>query len=50
MKRIQWNFEGGAVVLAPVNQLGKNVTIETVEDGRTQIGVLDHLKNEKSRG
>jgi hypothetical protein len=49
MKRIQWNFEGGAVVLAPANQVGEIVTVETVADGRTQLGVLDHLRNEKSR-
>jgi hypothetical protein len=50
MKKIQWNFEGGTVVLAPTDQLGEAVIVETIEGGRTQIHVLDRLTSERSRG
>jgi hypothetical protein len=49
LKKIQWNFEGGALALAPANQVGGAVTVETVEDGRTQLRILDRLSAEKSR-
>ena len=45
LRRIQWHFQQGVVVLASPEQVGNAVQVEGLEDGRTRLAVTDTLKD-----
>lgn len=44
LRRIQWQFQHGVVVLATPEQVGSVVQVEGLDDGRTRLAVTDTLK------
>lgn len=45
LRRIQWQFQQGVVVLASPEQVGGVVQVEGLDDGRTRLAVTDTLKD-----
>lgn len=45
LKRLQWSFRSGISVLASSEQLGDQLNVEELDDGRTHLEVTDHLKD-----
>jgi hypothetical protein len=45
LRRIQWHFQQGVVVLASPEQVGSVVQVERLDDGRTRLAVTDALKD-----
>ncbi len=45
LRRIQWQFQQGVVVLALPEQVGGVVQVEGLDDGRTRLAVTDTLKD-----
>ncbi|MDQ6617572.1 MAG: nucleoid-associated protein [Actinomycetota bacterium] len=46
LKRIQWSFASGVAVLASPDNLGREVQVEDLDDGRTRLEVTDKLKDQ----
>jgi hypothetical protein len=45
LRRIQWSFTSGVAVLASPDNVGNEVQVENLPDGRTRLEVTDELKD-----
>jgi hypothetical protein len=45
LRRIQWSFTSGVAVLASPENIGREIQLEDLDDGRTRLAVTDELKD-----
>lgn len=45
LRRIQWSFNSGVAVLASPDNVGREIQLEDLDDGRTRLEVVDELRD-----
>lgn len=45
LRRIQWSFSSGVAVLASPDNVGREIQLEDLEDGRTRLEITDALRD-----
>lgn len=45
LRRIQWSFQSGVAVLASPDNVGREIQLEDLDDGRTRLEVTDQLRD-----
>ncbi len=45
LQRIQWSFRSGVAVLASPDNVGREIQLKDLDDGRTRLEVTDQLKD-----
>lgn len=45
LRRIQWSFSSGVAVLASPDNIGREIQLEDLDDGRTRLQVTDELRD-----
>jgi hypothetical protein len=45
LRRIQWSFTSGVAVLASPDNIGREIELEDLDDGRTRLAVTDELRD-----